>query len=171
MIYPVRPLAAPLWRMIHPARQREPFSGEGARLYGGRWNMKGRSALYLATDHVTAIAEYYQGVPKPGTLVPYRIDTSRIVDLTNREGGPADDPVADALSADWKTIAGIDSHVPPSWTLVQGLIAASADGALVPSIQNRAGRNLVLWHWHDASEAGEGAALTLLDPDSALAGL
>ena len=45
-----------------------------------------------------------------------------------------------------------------------------AQGALVPSIQNRGGANLVLWRWHDAQGDGEGggAALTLLDPEAAL---
>lgn len=43
-----------------------------------------------------------------------------------------------------------------------------AQGALVPSAQNPGGTALVLWHWHRAGEAGEGAALELLDPDGAL---
>ncbi|WP_436356995.1 RES family NAD+ phosphorylase [Brevundimonas sp. CEF1] len=32
-------------------------SGEGARLYGGRWNSKGRQAVYCALDPATAILE------------------------------------------------------------------------------------------------------------------
>lgn len=100
MDYPIRAFDAPLWRMLRINRQRDPFSGEGARLYGGRWNMKGWPALYLATDQVTAVAEFYQGVPKPGTLVPYRLRASRIADLTDGHGGPADEAVADALSCD-----------------------------------------------------------------------
>lgn len=54
--------------------------------------------------------------------------------------------------------------MPASWTLAQQLIAIGAEGALVPSVQNRAGLNLVLWRWRDVERAGEGAALTLLDP-------
>lgn len=168
--YPLDRLAVPLWRMIDPRRHRHPFSGEGARLYGGRWNMKGWPALYLATDHVTAVAEYYRGSARPGTLMPYRMIASAIADLTNREGGAADDHVAEALVADWKTIAGIEGEVPPSWVLAQELIASGAEGAIVPSVQNRGGRNLVLWRWHDSRQGGEGAALTLLDPEAALTG-
>lgn len=60
--------------------------------------------------------------------------------------------------------------MPVSWHLAQELIAAGAEGALVPSTQNRGGRNLVLWLWHDAADMdGEGAALTMFDPDAALA--
>lgn len=172
MTYPLSPFTAPLWRMIHPARQREPFSGEGARLYGGRWNPKGWPALYLATDHATAVAEYYQSYPKPGMLIPYTLQADTIADLTNGRGGPADDHVVEALTADWKTVARIDGQMPPSWTLAQDLIAAGAEGALVPSVQNRGAVNLVLWRWHDAAraDAKDGARLTLLDPEAALTG-
>jgi RES domain-containing protein len=148
----------------YPQWHGSPFSGEGARLYGGRWNMKGWPALYLATDHVTAVAEYYRGLPHPGTLVPYALDATRIADLTQ-----ADDRVAEALACDWKALALLEGKVPASWGIAQELIAAGAQGALVPSTQNRGGRNLVLWRWHDAAEPdGEGAALTMLDPDAAL---
>ena len=164
MTFPLRALRIPLWRMISVPRQRDPFSGEGARLYGGRWNMKGWPALYLATDHATAVAEFYRGRPKPGTLAPYSVSASRIADLTDGRGEPADADVAEAMAAEWKAIALLDGRVPPSWALVQPLIATGAEGALVPSVQNRGGTNLVLWRWREADGDGEGAALTLLDP-------
>jgi RES domain-containing protein len=48
-------------------------------------------------------------------------------------------------------------------------IANGAQGALVPSVQNRRGSCLVLWRWYDTvSGEGEGAALTLLDPEVSL---
>ncbi|MCP1471912.1 RES domain-containing protein [Sphingobium sp. OAS761] len=168
MTYALAPLSLPLWRMIGIRHQFSPTSGEGARLYGGRWNRKGRAALYLAADPVTAVAEYYQGLPKPGTLVPYRLVGGAIADLTNAEAEPCDARVADALAANWKALALLDGKTPPSWTLADELIAAGAEGALVPSTQNVGGRNLVLWQWHEQDKAGEGAALTVLDPDDAL---
>lgn len=149
--------------MIHPRWQHKPFSGEGARLFGGRWNVRGQSALYLACDAVTAINEFYQGLPKPGLLAPYHLTSDAIADLTG------DDPrVAKALSSEWETVAPAGIQLPPSWMLAQELIAAGAEGALVPSVQNRGGVNLVLWRWHDAGGPGEGAALSLLDPEAAL---
>ena len=132
--------------------------------------MKGWPALYLATDPTTAVAEYYQDIVQPGMLTPYRVDASRIADLTKSDGHAADDTITDALVQDWKTVARIDGRVPLSWTLAQELIAGGAEGALIPSVRNRGGRNLVLWRWHDARAAGEGAALTLLDPDAASGG-
>lgn len=130
--------------------------------------MKGWPALYLATDHVTAVAEFYRGLPKPGTLLPFQVSASAIVDLTDDRGGPADHAVAEAMNAEWKTMALLDGEVPPSWALVQPIIAAGAQGALVPSVQNRGGTNLVLWRWQGADSDGKEARLTLLDPEAAL---
>lgn len=169
MPYPLLPLKAPLWRMLTIRFQRSPLSGEGARLLGGRWNPRGTQALYLATDPATAVAEFYQGLAKPGTLAPYRLDARAIADLTDGNGGPRDAEVEHGCVAAWKAMAHRPDRTPPSWTLAIELIAQGAEGALVPSVQNRGGTCLVLWQWHDAAAgAGDGAALTLLDPDEAL---
>ncbi|MCM3681427.1 MULTISPECIES: RES family NAD+ phosphorylase [Sphingomonas] len=168
MTYPLRPLRCPLWRMLTIRYQREPWSGEGARLHGGRWNPRGVAALYLGADHATAIAEFYQGLAKPGTLAPYRLDATAIADLTDGQGGACDDRVTQAMAAPWKQIAEIEGNTPPSWALATKLIADGAQGALVPSAQNPGGTALVLWHWYRAGETGEGAKLELLDPDGAL---
>lgn len=138
--------------------QRDPYSGEGARLYGGRWNARGIPALYLACDPATAVAEFYQGLPKPGTLAPYRLSAGALVEH--------------ACTTAWKAMAA-RSRTPPSWTLARELIAAGAQGALVPSAQNRGGTCVILWDWHAATNGeedpeGKGAALTLLDPEKAL---
>lgn len=168
MLYPLRPLRCPVWRMLTIRYQRDPWSGEGARLHGGRWNAPGQAALYLGTDHATAIAEFYQGLAKPGTLAPYRLEAQAIADLTDGQGRAADDNVAQAMAAPWKRIAEIEAGIPPSWALATSLIRGGAQGALVPSAQNPGGTALVLWRWHRNGEEGEGAALDLLDPDGAL---
>lgn len=166
--YPLAPRTVTLWRMLQIRYQRDPLSGEGARLHGGRWNRAGQPALYLASDPATAVAEFYQGLPKPGTLAPYRLEASAIADFTDGHGGPRDAAVAAALEADWKTIAFLDKDMPPSWALAEAAIAAGAEGALAPSVQNRGGITLALWRWHDSGEDGDGAALALIDPMAAL---
>jgi RES domain-containing protein len=168
--YPIAPLSLPLWRMLQIRYQRGPLSGEGARLHGGRWNRVGQAALYLARDPGTAVAEFYQGLPKPGTLAPYQLDAGAIADFTDGHGGPRDAAVAAALEAEWKRIAFLDKGTPPGWSLTEAAIAAGAEGALAPSVQNRGGVTLVLWRWHDAGEQGDGAALALIDPMEALRG-
>lgn len=103
MTYPLRALSCPLWRMLTIRYQRDPLSGEGARLHGGRWNALGQAALYLGTNHATAIAEFYQGLAKPGTLAPYRLNATAIADLTDGQGRPADDGVAQAMACPLET--------------------------------------------------------------------
>lgn len=167
--YPIAPLTLTLWRMLQIRYQRDPISGEGARLHGGRWNRAGQAALYLACDPATAVAEFYQGLPKPGTLAPYQLDATAIADFTDGHGAPRDAAAAAALEADWKALAFLDDETPPSWQLADAAIAAGAQGALAPSVQNKGGITLVLWQWHAAAAPGDGAALALLDPMAALA--
>jgi RES domain-containing protein len=70
------------WRMLAPRWAFDPLSGAGAARAGGRWNERGQAALYLSDNHATAIAEYQQDLPRPGTLTAYDVDASTILDLT-----------------------------------------------------------------------------------------
>ncbi|KKN86259.1 hypothetical protein LCGC14_0271280 [marine sediment metagenome] len=51
--------AGPLYRALNPVYAREPLSGRGAELYGGRFNAKGVAALYTALDPAGALRESY----------------------------------------------------------------------------------------------------------------
>lgn len=56
------------WRLC-----RAPFadlSGEGARLYGGRWNSSGRAMVYAAGDAALAVLEVRVHLDLPPELVP-----------------------------------------------------------------------------------------------------
>jgi RES domain-containing protein len=150
------------WRMLNIRFQTDPLSGEGARRFGGRWNKMGVPALYLGADHSTTIAEFYQKLDMPGTIVPYDVESGRVADLTDGKGSPCGREIEAALAADWIKLARIDSLEPPSWLLADRLIAAGADGALVPSAQRRGGTNLVLWRW--SADGSEGARVRVIDP-------
>ncbi len=154
-------LAGRFWRMLGVRWQARPFDS-GSHLTGGRWNPPGTRALYLSADYNTAIREMHQDLVRPGTLVAYDLDATAIADL--RDADPA------ILACEWRRIFKLEDGVPASWDLAGQCLAAGAQGALVPSIQHRGGTNLVLWRWHDARTSGEGAALTLLDPEAVLTG-
>lgn len=47
----------PAWRLVSEARADDAFSGEGARLYGGRWNPPGVRATYLSASRSLAALE------------------------------------------------------------------------------------------------------------------
>lgn len=158
---PLQPLAGRYWRMLGVRFQHRPLAS-GSHLTGGRWNPPGQPALYLSADYNTAIREMHQDLIRPGTLVAYDIAAPRIADLTG-----ADPAITHCL---WRQIYRIDGGVPPTWPVVETLVAKGAHGALVPSIAHPDGINLVLWRWHAAGEDGEGAALTPLDPEAVLGG-
>lgn len=46
-----------VWRMVTARYAESAFSGEGARLYGGRWNPKGVAMVYTASTQSLAILE------------------------------------------------------------------------------------------------------------------
>jgi RES domain-containing protein len=65
---PTTPFEGEAYR--HVSAGREPLSGEGARLVGGRWNPPGSFAvLYLGLDERTVIGEFERLVRKQGRSV------------------------------------------------------------------------------------------------------
>ncbi|MCB1885232.1 MAG: RES family NAD+ phosphorylase [Geminicoccaceae bacterium] len=83
------------WRLC-----RAPFadlSGEGARLYGGRWNGPGRPLVYAARDAALAVLEVRVHLDLPPELLPddyvlLEVDLEGL-DAERIEGTP-DDPAA-----------------------------------------------------------------------------
>ena len=46
-----------VYRIVKTKWAETAFDGEGARLFGGRWNSKGQSCVYLAGSESLAILE------------------------------------------------------------------------------------------------------------------
>jgi len=49
----------PAWRIVKQRYEKEAFSGEGARLYGGRWSRRGHALVYTADTLSLAALEYF----------------------------------------------------------------------------------------------------------------
>lgn len=162
MVTPLVPVDARFWRMLSIRWQREPLSGAGAAVTGGRWNRPGQEALYLSVDHATAVSEYHQNLVRPGTLATYEVQSTAIVDFTNPATAQPYGSPAELLFAEWRSIVAIGKAEPLSWQVIDMLIAQGADGLLFPSAQLRGSKNLVLWRWSD--KPGSGAHVGLLDP-------
>ena len=47
------------WRIVRAARVKVAFTGEGARLYGGRWNSPGTAVVYLSEHESLAALELF----------------------------------------------------------------------------------------------------------------
>ena len=74
------------WRITKRKRARSAFTGEGARLYGGRWNSPGTAIIYTAESQSLAVLEILVHLDSPELLKKYAlfrvgIDESYIVDI------------------------------------------------------------------------------------------
>lgn len=76
-----------LYRALNPVYAREPLSGRGAELYGGRLNAKGTPALYTALAPMTALREANQASSlQPTFLVSYIADLGPVFDTRDQDG-------------------------------------------------------------------------------------
>lgn len=83
-----------LWRICR--REFAALDGEGARLYGGRWNSEGLSVVYLSTTLELAALEYLVHLDVsmvPGDLVSLEV---RVPDTVSRDRVEPED-----LPPDW----------------------------------------------------------------------
>jgi RES domain-containing protein len=157
-----------LFRALNPVYAREPLSGRGAELYGGRFNPKGVPALYTSLSVMTALREANQvGHLQPTTLVSYSADIASIIDSRDlgalRSGGISQDDLADPSWRDQMRDNG--EAKTQSW--VRRLIADGHNGLLVRSFAPGAKAddlNLVLWTWGDI----DGARLAVIDDENRL---
>lgn len=157
-----------LYRAINPVYAREPLSGRGAELHGGRFNPRGVPAIYTSLSVMTALREANQvGNLQPTTLVSYTADIERIFDSR-------DDSLLAAYNMDGARLAD------PSWRdqmqrtgeattqqFGRSLITGGYHGLLVRSFAagtNPDDLNLVLWRWGDHPPH----RLTLIDDEGRL---
>ena len=157
-----------LYRALNPVYARDPLSGRGAELYGGRFNPKGTAALYASPSPVTALREANQvGALQPTTLVAYEADVRPVFDTRDAEAlaGFGMTP-KDLASVSWRDdmIANGECE---TQTFARRLIAAGYAALLVPSFARGAAPtdlNLVLWRWGDAAPT----RLVLIDDENRL---
>ena len=157
----------PLYRALNPVYAREPLSGRGAELYGGRFNAKGTPALYTALDPTTALREANQvGSLQPTVLVSYTADLGPIFDTRNHGDldryGMTDTALADPA---WR-IKMFDNPPAPTQHFASRLINDGYAGLLINSYAKGAKAtdfNIVLWDW-----TGTGCTLRVVDDENRL---
>nr|WP_294504853.1 RES domain-containing protein [uncultured Rhodopila sp.] len=141
-----------VYRAHNPRWAFAPDAGLGAASTGGRFNLMGMPALYTSRRFETAWLEAQQGFPfkaQPMTVCAYEVDCEDVLDLTDPDTLEAQGHVPDDLACAWKDLAtrGIK---PPTWLLVERLIANGTAGIIVPSFAAGAGAadiNVVFWDW------------------------
>lgn len=140
-----------LYRAINPLYAREPLSGRGAELYGGRFNPKGMLALYTSLSILAALREANQaGHLQPTTLVSYEADIDGIFDSRDRDALQQEGIEAHALADDGWRIAARNGKDALTQALARRLKSQGHNGLLVRSSAKGSTAedlNLVLWHW------------------------
>jgi RES domain-containing protein len=84
------------WRIVKRRLAKDAFSGEGARLYGGRWNSPGVSVVYAAQSQSLAALELLVHLETSDLLYEYvvmeaRFDASLITKIAKSD-----------LPSDWR---------------------------------------------------------------------
>ncbi len=137
--------SGPLYRAFNPRWTAQPLSGEWAARFGGRFNRKGRPALYTVLEPGTALREVSRTKRMQPTLfVSYE---ASLVDVVDAAASGLDDAVLGA--DDWQRRMDAEGMA-PSQLLADELAAQGAQGLLVRSYAPEASPadlNLVLWRW------------------------
>ncbi|MFV0663383.1 RES family NAD+ phosphorylase [Denitromonas sp.] len=101
-----------LWRLVTARFADTAFSGEGARLYGGRWNRKGVPMVYTAASQSLAMLEILvqdeplraRYVMIPATLPKrFKVEQITLAELPEQWNDPSNRTHLQALGSDWIT--------------------------------------------------------------------
>ncbi|MFN4100798.1 MAG: RES family NAD+ phosphorylase [Pararhodobacter sp.] len=160
----------PLYRALNPVYARQPLSGQGAALHGGRFNPRGVAALYTALDPATALREANQvGSLQPIVLVSYGASLGPVFDTRDPEALESRGMTLQRLAdSGWRS-AMLDGRTVPTQDFSKALMAEGFAGLLVRSFAkgtSEADLNLVLWQW-----GSEDCLLQVVDDENRLGGM
>jgi RES domain-containing protein len=146
-----------LFRALNPIHAREPLSGRGAELHGGRFNPKGVPALYSSLTVMTALREANQaGSFQPTTLVSYDAEIDGVFDSRDEAALHVEGCDTDALAdAGWRDRMQAHGEA-RTQAFARSLMAKGYRAMLVRSFAPGATEtdlNLVLWEWGNSAPA------------------
>lgn len=84
------------WRICAPRYASTAYSGEGARIHGGRWNSKGRAVVYSSESLSLAVLEQLVHVEDPGVLDAFVVVSATVDEARIEVLSPA------SLPDDWR---------------------------------------------------------------------
>jgi RES domain-containing protein len=120
------------WRIVAAKYKSKAFTGDGARLFGGRWNNKGVAVIYTAGSLALASIELVVHLPSPKLLetfvrIPVRFDPSLVQDL----------PAAD-LPREWQSrpISPKTKAIGDAWVRQQRCAVLKVPSIVVPEEHN-----------------------------------
>lgn len=121
-----------LYRLVHQQWAAQAFDGEGAYLYGGRWNNKGQRCIYTAGSEALAVLEILVHLNNRAALRQYRlfqlsVDSSAVLQLSQEN-----------LPANWRAQpAGADTaRLGDDWLQQKASLALAVPSVLAPRETN-----------------------------------
>jgi RES domain-containing protein len=120
------------WRIVKKAFSADAFNGEGARLYGGRWNSAGVAMVYTAGSKSLATLELLVHLDSSAHLPSYSICP---VDFDDKLGKVIDSA---ALPSNWRQSPPPTSlqTIGDEWISHQSSVVLSVASAVVPDEKN-----------------------------------
>lgn len=119
-----------VWRIVHPEHAAHPFSGEGARLHGGRFNSPGRAVAYASETLALAMLEQLVRVGAFRRLrgfvcVPASLDDALV-------------ETADALPTGWDALphTSVSQGIGDAWLESDRSLALRVPSTVVPTDHN-----------------------------------
>lgn len=121
-----------VYRLVHAAYRHEPLSGQGAALYGGRWNPKGFPLLYTTESPALSLLEILVHL-NPRHIPDYYLATIDVPDPVRRYR-------PDELPVDWRK-TGTAGSLPSQTFLLDWLkkpdcLIIEVPSAVVPIMSN-----------------------------------
>jgi RES domain-containing protein len=120
------------YRLVKRKWLQTAFDGEGARLYGGRWNSKGKACVYLASAESLAMLEVMVHLDDYRLLTYYAL-----LEVTIPENALMRLP-ADSLPEDWmeEPAPASTAEIGDSWLESQSSLALVVPSVVVPRETN-----------------------------------
>ena len=122
------------WRLVRPkyGNQADAFSGEGSRLFGGRWNSPGMRVTYVSSSLSLAALETLvhadrRRFEREYTTFKLHIPETLVLELRNED-----------LPEDWQARAVSEGarQIGDAWLAAQASVALSVPSVIVPEERN-----------------------------------
>jgi len=120
-----------VWRLVTARFSDTAFSGEGARLYGGRWNLKGVPVIYTsATQSLAMLEMLVQDEPLRARYV--------MIPATLPKGMKVERLVPEQLPTDWRSLAARQQlqALGTDWARRRSSAVLAVPSAVIPSETN-----------------------------------
>lgn len=116
-----------VWRLVTARFAESAFSGDGARLYGGRWNRKGVPLVYTAATQSLAMLEMLvQDEPLRARYV--------MIEARIPQGVQIDRVKPEDLAADWRSVAAREllQAIGTEWARKRSAAVLAVPSAVIP---------------------------------------